>query len=920
MTPSLTFRRATAFLSAVYWSLLSIVQSCLLLFTFLFVLLLPLSVHAQTLELHQDDQRLSLAGQMALAQTTIKMGDVSADIAKLSFHIIPENLNAGFGDSVLWLKFSLHVRERGAGGTWWLEVPPSYINELSLYQQTATGLRLLGQAGTEIAFSQRQIAFRNAVFAIDLPDQPGTHSFVLKIVSQTSRSAQPVLWRPAAFVSAVQADNLAQGIFFGGIGIVVISSLFFSVWLKERSYLLYAVYAGTSGILQFFAQGFAKQWWIPEQLSLQNILMGSLMCIVIGLGAETLRFIRIDAYFPILTRRYRWLAWAISLLLLPFALDGQYRVVAPSAQLSYIFQALISTGLAIAVWRKGEQAGKYYLMAFMSHNIAVVMFLPRNLGWLPVNFWTVNSMQISTFIHMVLMHLAVARHIREMRSVAEAQKTAMLNDIRISAAELDKKVIERTAEMHQAVLKADEANRAKSEFLARVSHDLRSPLTSILGYAQLLQSNGGKTASQARIIRRSASHMLHVINDLIEYARGYSSNQLEPAPVYIYGVLDAIVQEAKILTEKNHNRFLLDIRNELPTVLIIDSKRLRQVLINLLQNSAKFTKKGLIELLITCQEDSAHPRQIILSFNVRDTGCGISEENHKNVFTPFFRVNKTTQSEGTGLGLPIVETWVHRMGGDITLRSSINTGTEIQIQIPVAVGSEHDMSHPQILDMNDYLTELDAGGRRIWVIEDTEEIRELLIEVLLRMGFDVESAADGLEFIDKMKHTETVPPSLVLTDYLMPGANGDAVLNAVRQYWPGVPVVLLSATQRTMESESSQNQFTSGFDASLMKPINLSTLRHTLNDLLNISTNEVDEAILAPPIKLPPSTAIDQMRQLLAMGALTDLAEWATQLTAEHPQCEAFARQLIEFAEEGDLDAIQNMCEIAGVDEVQGNN
>ena len=121
-----------------------------------------------------------------------------------------------------------------------------------------------------------------------------------------------------------------------------------------------------------------------------------------------------------------------------------------------------------------------------------------------------------------------------LRDDAERTRGELLSANRLAAHDLDKKVVERTQEMHLAMLSANEASRAKTEFLARVSHDLRSPLTSIMGYAQLLQEAGGKTSAHARIIRRSAWHMLNLINDLIDYARGASSDTLEPSASLLF--------------------------------------------------------------------------------------------------------------------------------------------------------------------------------------------------------------------------------------------------------------------------------------------------------------------------------------------------------------------------------------------------
>ena len=197
-------------------------------------------------------------------------------------------------------------------------------------------------------------------------------------------------------------------------------------------------------------------------------------------------------------------------------------------------------------------------------------------------------------------------------------------------------------------VKARDANQAKVDFLGRVSHDLRSPLTSIIGYAQLIQIEGGSGTQKAGVILRSAGHMLTLVNDLIDHARGVTSETLDIAPVYVHGLLDGVAMDAKVLAQRNGNSLHLMLQEELPAVLFLDAKRLRQVLINLLDNAAKFTHQGRIELRVQAAKRIEGEKLIRLQFCVSDTGCGISIADMPNLFRPFFRSNEV-DVEGPGL-------------------------------------------------------------------------------------------------------------------------------------------------------------------------------------------------------------------------------------------------------------------------------
>ena len=506
------------------------------------------------------------------------------------------------------------------------------------------------------------------------------------------------------------------------------------------------------------------------------------------------------------------------------------------------------------------------------------------------------------------------------RAALQARDERHLRDLRAA-------VDARTAEMRQAMFVADAANRGKTDFLARVGHDLRSPLTSITGYAQLLEAEPGRAGRHARVIRRSASHMLQLINDLIEFARGSTSEQPADAPVYLHAVLDAVAHDARMLAAVHGNRFALRLEDPLPTVVVTDAKRLRQVLGNLLDNAAKYTRHGLIDLAVHCRPG---PREgwLTLRFEVTDTGAGMSAADQARAFEPFFRGQGAADRAGSGLGLPIVKAWVQRLGGEVNLRSAPGVGTEVGVTLPVALGRESDLAPGARMEVPERLPQLDGQGRRLWVVEDTPEILRLLTEELEHCGFHVLGAPDGAAFLAALSRGGEPVPDLVLTDYLMPGADGVAVLEGVRRHWPGVPVVLLSATPHGMSGSDSGL----GFDATLLKPVDLGVLRRTLARVLVQAPGRdvpaarpgaaMDTAADVPPVRAPendltaeqegalpwqqlPAVHRDSLRLLVSMGAMSDIVDWGERLAGADLALMATGRWVAQRAGEADLDGIR---------------
>ena len=237
---------------------------------------------------------------------------------------------------------------------------------------------------------------------------------------------------------------------------------------------------------------------------------------------------------------------------------------------------------------------------------------------------------------------------------------------------------------------------------------------------------------------------------------------------------------------------------------------------------------------------------------------------------------------------------MRRMGGWLELDSRPGVGTRVHVAVPARMGTEQDVGGEARGD--DASAPRFGGGRRVWVVEDMAVTRDFLVAALEEAGFVVDSADDGQTFIDRLRCADTARPSLVLTDLSMPRADGQAVLAAVRERWPGVPVILLTGQALTDGG---------GFDARLQKPVGLPLLRATLAGLL-----PPDPPTPAPrsPAHRPNAGSLARMRALVDLGAFTDLVEWAAALAEETPEHAAFADEVLAAAERWDLDALQALC------------
>lgn len=790
------------------------------------------------------------------------------------------------------------------------------LRDVQLFALDAQSGQLLShqRSGQMLAPEDRALKSERPAFALTLA--PGQRLVLLMRMDDKYWSHVKLdAWEGATFARAHIRSKLGFSAVTGAaLALCVV------LWLQRSKILAFvSVWVLFSLGVELTFAGLMTEFVVPTP-----VMTSMSLVLVVGAFSNAASGL-VTMYFMGLERHPFWSWWtwallAVAVLMSGLMLDDHSYLERQGLMLVNFLQILSSLVMLFWAPLRGNP-WRQWMAALMAVNysVAIARVVLRQFYIEPVSYERLmtaalgikGSVVLSVIALAALQRLSAARDVRERLRQAERQQRD----------ELQAAVDQRTTELHQAMVAATEANSAKTDFLARVSHDLRSPLTSINGYAQLLQRKGGRTGQLAQTIRHSAEHMQTMVNDLIDFARGSHTQQPDVRPVYVHRFLDDMAEQASALAAQHGNRFSMTLQTELPPVLLIDAKRVRQMLVNLLENAAKFTQQGLVALEVSALPQG--PQRLELRLAVRDTGVGLSAADQARMFEPFFRGASAQSVQGVGLGLSIVKTWTERLGGRVHVQSSPGLGSTFTLSLPVEVGSEADMASPQQLDDVVYLPAIDGGGRQVWVVEDNPDIRALLTEELDSTGFEVMAFADGVDVVARVRQPDTPAPSAVLTDYLMPGADGAAVLRAVRGKWPGVPVVLLSATQKTMQSLGVARD--EGFDASLTKPLNLADLRLTLARVLGLAVAResaetrplgFEDTHPATPFNRPETaggwlTAQDltQVEQWVEMGALTDLTEWAEALPRRHPEGADFSARVLTLLANAQLDKVRALCE-----------
>lgn len=347
------------------------------------------------------------------------------------------------------------------------------------------------------------------------------------------------------------------------------------------------------------------------------------------------------------------------------------------------------------------------------------------------------------------------------------------------------------AALQQARSAAEVANCAKSQFLSNMSHELRTPLNAILGFTQLMTRNSSLTPIQQGYldtISRSGEHLLTLINDVLEMSKIEAGRAtLNENSFDLYGLLNWLHTMLRLKAESKGLELIFDKALDLPQYIRTDESKLRQVLMNLLSNAIKFTQAGSVRLHIRAENTEKPSTPLHLLFAVEDTGPGIAATELESLFEPFVQTETGRNSqEGTGLGLPISQKFVQLMGGKITVESQLGEGAVVKFDIQTSLVEADELQTTEQLRQ---VIALEAGqpNYRILIVEDNLANRQLMVELLTSVGFEVREATNGHEAINLWKSWS---PHLIWMDMRMPVIDGFEATKQIKTAASLAPVVI----------------------------------------------------------------------------------------------------------------------------------
>jgi len=477
---------------------------------------------------------------------------------------------------------------------------------------------------------------------------------------------------------------------------------------------------------------------------------------------------------------------------------------------------------------------------------------------------------VTSFILAVIITRSISRPLSKLKVIAQQVAQGKLDTVikksenKDEVAQLSASLYETMRQLNQAKLvemeviktrnekeKAEAASKHKSEFLAKMSHEIRTPMNAITGMTELvLRENIPSNIKEHVVaIKQASSNLLSIINDILDFSK-IESGKLEIIP-YDYqfsSLINDLSNIIRVRIAESELQFTMDIDRNIPNSLFGDATRVKQIMLNILNNAVKYTKKGFIRFAIhgEIKEDT-----VILTATIADSGIGIKPEDMGILFDDFVQLDAIANKgiEGTGLGLPIAKSFADAMGGSINVQSEYGKGSTFTIVLPQKILSMEPVTIEDPENIEEFTIKFHAPTARILIVDDININLTVAEGLLSPYKMQIDKALSGQEAIDQVAAAAigNRPYDLVFMDHMMPEMNGVEATRYMRDLGYDLPIVALTANAVTGAREMFLEN---GFNDFLSKPVDMAKLNSILEHWIPKEKQEEAEETFKNEISL----------------------------------------------------------------------
>ncbi|MFA7892740.1 sensor histidine kinase [Pseudomonas putida] len=641
----------------------------------LIVLMGLLPAFAEAVDITAATRHLPLGKVMQVYEDpdgSASITEVSAtDFAQRFRPHLEDVLNAGFSTSVFWLKLELHPdAAQGMPLHWLLELAYPPLDHLDLYLTGPDGrFRLAQRTGDALPYSSREIRQDNYLFNLQLP--PGQVTTVLlRLHSQGSVQAPLALWSPQAYLEAQATRLYVLGMIYGVLLVMLVYNLFLYLSVRDVSYLYYILYIASFGLYQVSVNGAGIAYLWPDSPWWANA------CTPLFVGAAALFGSQFARHFLQLRHESRGFDRLLQALMLGGAVVMVLSVSVPygiAMRLATTLALVFSLGVFCAgldAWRRGLRVARWFIIAWTAFLVGGLVNTLMVLGYLPNMFLTMYASQLGAALEVALLSLALADRIKTLRD--EQART-----LRETGQQLEV--------LNQQLANS---NRLKDEFLACVTHELRTPMNGVIGSLELMHTLP-MDAEMARFHQTavgSAQGMMNMVDDILTLSELQAGRlRAQPAPFDLRTLLQGLRATYAGQALGKGLYLSVDMPADLPDRLVGDGPKLARCLGCLVDNGLKFSHQGGVMIQVRGQHRG--PNLLALTFTVSDTGIGFEDLDQSILYQRFFQVDgsMTRRYGGLGIGLAICRQMSELLGARLSHQSAPGVGSRFEMSLELAI-------------------------------------------------------------------------------------------------------------------------------------------------------------------------------------------------------------------------------------------
>lgn len=718
--------------------------------------------------------------------------------------------NAGITTSVYW--FYVKLQYPGVEGDIaikrLLEIAYPPLDNITVYIiDRATQELNIFEAGDGKIFSTRPIRHNNYLFPITLLPNSEKEVFV-QINSKGSMRIPISLWTAEAFYETDRSYLLLIGLYFGIMFLMFFYNACIYVVIRDNSYLYYILYIGFLTVFQSTINGFTAEYLWPETPYFNDdFLMSVIFCVNLFAMMFARRLLDTKSLAPNIDKVFLSVGF-IAITGIPCAFILPYIFILKVATGLSMFLPIFAIIAGLSLSLKGDRTAKLFMLAWSAFLLGAVTFGATAAGLLPANAFTTNSLLVGSAIEASLLSLTLADRFSSM----QREKTFMQTQAKDALQKVNEVLLEN--------------NKLKDDFLATISHELRTPMNGVISCLNHLKHEDDKNMRDRYLENadQSAHHMMLLIDGVLSYTELQTGDiHLNLEAFKLSRITEELTSFFTQQCEEKNIDFNINVKPAVPSLLIGDQRRILQVLIHLIDNAVKFTRSGYVRLTIDIATLNNKEKTATLTFSVEDSGSGIPMDMRDAIFDRFRQVDGSFSRGhgGLGIGLSICKQIANIMHGELHYKAGAIQGSVFQFE--VALGFESSANQPS--DTAQYSLDSLAKGRTALVIEDNPVNQMVLRATLKKIGFQVLTAENGEVGLETL-HNNVV--DIILMDCQMPvldGFEATMMIRALESPKALVPIIAITANAMSKDRERCM---VAGMNDYMSKPVNNTELQEKL--------------------------------------------------------------------------------------------